>query len=231
LSGDPFASRSSASVCPGRIAQKDESDSQGAGLRRFLSLTFACTLLTFAGLARAQQIDLLVGGSTLFSPKNHTASEAFLPPAQNGAVYPSVGAQIVYDNHFGFNAETSFRYKEGLYNGYQRFRPVFYDFNAVYAPRFTHKTTGDFMAGIGGETLIFYNQYSGCPNGTGVCSANINATHFLMHAGGGVRYYFWRHFFVRPEAHYSYIVGNTTQFHSHNLMRVGASIGYTWGSR
>jgi len=200
-----------------------------SGLRRFHRLTFAGALTMLAGLAQAQQIDFMVGGSTLFSPKNQTASQAFLPPAENGGSYPGASAQIVYENHFGFNVEAAYRLNKGLYNGYQRFRPIFYDFNAVYAPRLTHKTGADFMAGVGGETLVFYDQFNSCPNGTGSCSANVNTTHFLMHAGGGVRYYFFRHFFLRPEAHYSYILGNTNQFHSHNLMRVGASIGYSWG--
>jgi hypothetical protein len=206
---------------------------RGFGIRGFRirksALTFACTLSLFAGLARAQQTDIAFSGSTPFSPKPTNASEAFLPPALNGGVYTGASVQVLNDSRFGLNAEFAARYKQGLYNGYQRYRPVFYDFNAVYAPRLTKKTAADFMAGIGGETLIFYNQFKPCDTNGGSCPGNVNTTHFLLHAGGGVRYYFLHHLFVRPEANYSYVVKNT-QFHSGNVVRVGASIGYTFGS-
>jgi hypothetical protein len=185
-------------------------------------------MVVFAGLARAQQIDIAVGGSTLFSAKSTSASLAYLPPPENGGVYPSVSAGAVFKNHFGLNIETAFRYKEGLYNGYQRYRPILSDVNGVYAPRVGHKTSADFMAGFGLETLVFYNQVGNC--NFAACPTLISSNHFLLHAGGGLRYYFWRHFFARPEAHYYYVVGNS-EFHSGNVLRLGASIGYTFGRK
>jgi hypothetical protein len=56
----------------------------------------------------------------------------------------------------------------------------------------------------------------------------VSSTHLLGHVAGGVRYYFWRHFFVRPEAHYYFVINNF-EFHSDNVFRLGASIGYTIG--
>jgi hypothetical protein len=50
--------------------------------------------------------------------------------------------------------------------------------------------------------------------------------------GGGVRYYVWHRLpnvYVRPEVHY-YHIQNNVEFNSSNLFRVGASIGYTFGS-
>jgi hypothetical protein len=100
--------------------------------------------------------------------------------------------------------------------------------NAVYAPRFDTRTGGDFMAGIGAQTVLFYNEFAPCPiNG---CQVHVNSTHFLVHAGADVKYYFWRNFFARPEAHWYYVVNNV-QFHSNNVFRVGVSIGHTFGSR
>lgn len=201
------------------------SNSQGAVLRRFLSLTFVCTIILFASLARAQELDLAASGSTLFAPKAYNASLAYPPPPLRGGTYVGASAQYVFKNHFGFNAEGIFRYHQGIYNGFQKFRPAFYDVNGVFAPRLTLKATGDFMAGVGVESLIFYNTYGGCSFAN--CTANVNSNHFLLHLGGGVRYTFWRHFFVRPEAHY-YRVINNYQFNSGNVFRAGASIGYTF---
>jgi hypothetical protein len=49
----------------------------------------------------------------------------------------------------------------------------------------------------------------------------------MEHLGGGLRYYFWRQFFIRPEIHY-YLIQNNVEFHSDNLFRASASIGYTF---
>jgi hypothetical protein len=185
-----------------------------------------CLLATLDGFATAQQIDFGIGGSTLWSPRPLSASQAFLPPAEKGGVFGSASLQYLTERHLGINVEGAFRYKEGLYNGYQFYRPVFYDVNGVYAHRLAAKTRGDFMAGVGGETLLFYNT-TNCFYGNG-CRTNVNSTHFVVHFGVGIRYYFWRTFFVRPEAHY-YFIPNNFEFHSDNVFRIGASIGRTFG--
>ena len=197
-------------------------------MRKLGLLGFACTAITLVCLARAQEIDIAAGGSTLFSNKSTSSSQAYIPPAEKGGVYPSVSAEAVFGNRFGFDVETAFRYKRGLYNGYQRYRPVLTDVNGVFAPKVGAKTTADIMAGWGLETLSFYNQFGNC---TGVCPTFISSNHFLLHAGADVRYYFWRHFFARPEGHYYYIVGNTDEFHSHNVLRLGVSVGYSFGRK
>jgi hypothetical protein len=206
---------------------KPESTSQGAVLIRFLSLTYVCTLVLFASLAHSQEIDVAVGGSTLFAPKSYNPSLAYPPPPQSGSTYVGASGQIIFPNHFGFNLEGAVRYHEGIYNGYQNYRPSFIDFNAVFAPHLARRTTGNFMAGIGVENLIFYNTFGSCSYVT--CPVNVNSTHFLLHLGAGVRYRFLGHLFVRPEASY-YRVFNNYQFASDNVFRAGASIGYTFGS-
>ncbi len=178
--------------------------------------------------ALAQEVDIAVGGSTAYSAKPTSASEAFQPPAERGGVFPSVSAQIVRDDHFGINAEFAYRYDKALYNGYQPYRPAQYDINLVYAPAVNHRTKVDLMAGIGGQTTIFYNTNNNCPSNAGVCSLHFNTTHFAAHLGIDLRRYVWRNFFVRPEVHYYRIIDNS-EFHSDNLIRMGASIGYTWG--
>ena len=46
----------------------------------------------------------------------------------------------------------------------------------------------------------------------------------MGHFGGGVRYYIYGHFFVRPEAHL-YIIKNNQEFSSPYATRVGISLG------
>lgn len=198
------------------------------GSRSRTVLLLACTLATLVAFAPAQQIDFAVSGSTLWSPKQLTASQAFLPPAETGGIYAGASLQYLTEKRLGLNIEGALRTKESLYNGYQYFRPIIYDANGVYALRLAPKARGDIMAGVGAETLLFYKQLN-C-NFAGGCRTNVNDTHFLVHGGVGVRYYFWREFFVRPEAHYYYIPNNV-QFHSDHVVRLGVSIGHTFGSQ
>ena len=191
-------------------------------------LGLALVLAALVPFAPAQQIDFAVGGSTLWSTKPLTASQAFLPPAEKGGIFAGASLQYLTEKRLGINVEGAFRAKQGLYNGSQYFRPALYDVNAVYARRMAPKIRADFMAGVGGETLLFYRQ-TNCPYAGG-CTTYVNNTHFLVHAGIGVRYYVWKTFFVRPEAHYYYIPNNF-EFHSDHVFRIGASIGHTFGSK
>lgn len=197
-------------------------------MRRSLWFTSAFTLILFGNFAHAQQTDLALGGSTLYSFKSNSASQAYVPPPERGGTYPDASAEVILPNHFGFSAEGAFRYHQGLYDGYQRFRPILYDINGVFTHRVAAKTRADVLAGFGGESLIFYNQFASCQ--AGVCPTSVNSNHFLLHTGVGVRYSFWRHFFIRPEAHY-YIILNNHEFHSDNVFRIGASIGYTFNHK
>jgi len=198
-----------------------------SGLQLRTCILIAGAMAFLAGSLTAQQIDLAGGASGIWSPRPLTASEAFQPPAESGGVYANGSLQYLGENHRGLNIEGAFRAKEGLYNNYQFFRPIFYDVNGVYARRLGAKVRGDFMAGVGGETLVFYKTID-CTYSTG-CRTNVNNTHFLTHGGVGVRYYFWRTFFVRPEVHY-YFIPNNFEFHSDHVFRFGASIGHTFGS-
>jgi hypothetical protein len=188
----------------------------------------ACVLAALVPLAPAQQIDFAVGGSTLWSTKPLSASQAFLPPAEKGGIFAGASLQYLTEKRLGINVEGAFRAKQGLYNGYQFYRPALYDVNAVYARPMAPKIRADLMAGVGGETLLFYQQ-TNCIY-SGGCRTYVNDTHFLVHAGVGVRYYVWKTFFVRPEAHY-YFIPNNFEFHSDHVFRIGVSIGRTFGSK
>jgi hypothetical protein len=191
-------------------------------LRKFALITFACTIASFA---HAQQIDVALGVGAILSSKYNTASQAYLPPAEKGGTYPSFSADVIFKNRIGFSGEVAVRAKQGLYNGYQGFRPIFYDINALFAPRLGEKASAEFMAGIGGESIRFYDRFGNCNYLT--CPTHVNSNHLLAHVGGGVRYYFWYSFFVRPEAHL-YWINKNTQFSSNYVGRIGASVGYTF---
>jgi hypothetical protein len=198
---------------------------------------FCCAVLAFAAMAwtpfseaqsQVSQINVAAGGSTFFSPKPITSSEAFVEPPLKGGLYPQLSFDALMKNHFGFNAEGTFRDHEGLYDDYQKFRPIFYDINGMYSRKVILKGTFDFLGGVGGESLLFYNEFFNCPSGS--CRAQVSANHLLLHAGVEFRYYPWlkRHYFIRPEAHYYRIIDNT-EFSTGNLLRLGASVGYTFG--
>src|SRR6202049_2200850 len=121
-------------------------------------ITSACVVLLFASLGHAQQTDFTVGANAVLSSTYNSASQTFLPPAEKGGTYASVSADILFKNRVGFNGEVAIRAKQGLYNGYQGFRPVFYDFNGVFAPRIARKVSAELMAGVGGESIVFYNR-------------------------------------------------------------------------
>jgi hypothetical protein len=205
-----------------------KASNRGLRISARFSLKTGFLLAALVSFAPAQQIDLAGGASTLWSASPHTASQAFLPPAESGGTYASGSVQYFGEKRLGINIEGALRAKQGLYNGYQFYRPILYDVNAVLAHRLAAKMRGDLMAGVGGETLLFYNQ-TNCNYSSG-CRLNVDNTHFLMHFGAGVRYYVWKNFFVRPEAHY-YFIPNNFEFHSDHVLRVGASIGHTFQRR
>ena len=132
----------------------------------------------------------------------------------------------IYANRLGYSAEVFTVYTDQYYNGFQKYRPFWYDVNAVYAPRLAKRASAFLTAGVGGQSILFYNTFSSCTFQTG-CADRVNSNHFMVHLSGGVRYNVWRRFFVRPEANY-YRVFNNSDFHSGNVLRLGVSLGYSF---
>jgi hypothetical protein len=204
-------------------------------LRKFALLALACAVLSFTNFASAQQGDIMLGGSILLSPTVNNDSVNFQPPAEKGGTYFNVSGDFIKFKHrLGFNAETSWRYKRGDYpdNG-QSVRPFLTDFNVLFQPRLNKKFGLDLFAGIGIASYRFsLPEATSCTIPTGGCTFFNSSNHFLEDLGGGVRYYVWHrlsHIYIRPEVHY-YHIQNNVEFNSPNLFRVGASLGYTFGS-
>lgn len=197
-------------------------------MRKLALLVPVFALLFLVQFASAQQGDAMFGGGTIMSSGSCDPNTGICP--EKGGFYPSVSADIVFHRRVGFQFETAWRASQATYGGPlgQPFRPILTDFNALYQPRVTKKVGLDLMGGIGWQSTRFYGI-----NGSFSCqefgSCFVSSHHFLIDAGGGIRYYVWGHFFVRPEIHYYWVNNNTNDFSSNNLFRAGASIGYTIG--
>ena len=76
-------------------------------------------------------------------------------------------------------------------------------------------------------TTRFYGLSSGpCSNPVIGCINYTGSNHFMEDLGAGLRYNFWRRFFVRPEIHY-YHIQNNQEFNSDNVFRASVSLGFT----
>jgi hypothetical protein len=197
-------------------------------LRKLAILAPVCVFLFFAQFASAQQGDIFLGGGTLLSSSNSNSTF----PSEKGGLFINLGGDVVPFKHFGVNVETAWRATQGVYGSETglNYRPILTDFNALYQPRLGKKLGLDLMAGIGAADTRLYEQGASQPG----VSNYLSTDHFMEHLGGGIRYYVWRHVFVRPEVHYYHIQSNNSLsdngvFNSNNLVRVGASIGYTIG--
>jgi hypothetical protein len=198
-------------------------------LKKLAFLAIVCALLVLSNLASAQQADAMFGFGTITSPgasQCGTTGNGNCP--EKGGVYPSVGFDVIFHKRFGLGFDTSWRGGQGTYSTFGiPYRPILLDFNAVYQPRINKKTGLDLMGGIGWQDTRFYSGNYTC--GFYSCTNYVSSNHFLVDVGGGIRYYVWGHVFVRPEAHYYWIHNNIADFTSGNIIRVGASIGYTIG--
>ncbi|ABF42693.1 hypothetical protein Acid345_3692 [Candidatus Koribacter versatilis Ellin345] len=197
-------------------------------MRKSLWLLVLLAFFSVPHLMHAQQLDAGFGVFTLVAPSNTTlTSTSFTPQSIGGGAFPAVSANYLWKNHLGIQGEVTWRASDNVYGGYQPFRPILYDFNAMYAPYLGKHVELELLGGIGGQSSRFYNAYYQCTFYG--CSDYSSSNHFLGHVGGGIRFYVWHRVFVRPEAH-AYFVHNNWEFNSGQSQRYGVSIGYSFGS-
>jgi len=173
----------------------------------------------------AQQFDAAFGVGSLIAPSASSASGNHAPVSVTGGAYPVFSADLLLKRQFGVSGELAWRSSRNLYAGFQPYRPLFYDFNGIYAPKLGKHGGAELMAGVGWESLRFYQPFLTC--GAITCTDFVSSNHFMGHFGGGLRYYFHGHFFVRPEAHL-YLIRNNVEFSSPMATRFGISLGYTF---
>jgi hypothetical protein len=175
----------------------------------------------------AQEFDAAFGVGSLAAPSASSASGNHAPVSVTGGAYPVFSADLLLKRQFGVSGELAWRSSRNLYAGFQPYRPLFYDFNGIYAPKLGKHGGAELMAGVGWESLRFYQPFLTC--GAITCTDFVSSNHFMGHFGGGLRYYFHGHFFVRPEAHL-YLIRNNVEFSSPMATRFGISLGYTFAS-
>jgi hypothetical protein len=176
--------------------------------------------------ALGQQIDIGFGISGIASPSSGTGA-TFSAPSQGGGVYPGFSGDFLLRKNLGVQGEIFWRGSQAIYNGYQPYRPLFWDFNAMWMPHLSRTLVPEFEAGIGVESIRFYNNFYTCSYVTG-CTNYTSSNHFMGDFGGGLRYYPHGNFFVRPEARF-YLIRNNVEFNSNYVTRYGVTIGYTFG--
>lgn len=192
------------------------------------------TQFASAQWASDQQVDFFVGGGTLLSSgsSNLTSNSSGLP-AEKGGLYINLGGDAIFLRpRLGINIETTWRGTQGVYvPSLLNYRPILTDFNLLWQPKLGKKVGLDLMAGIGPAATRYYEPGPSEPGTYNYVSSD----HFMEHLGGGIRYYPWHHIFIRPEVHYYHIQNNNLvssyefNFNSDNVIRVGASIGFTLG--
>ncbi|HKM85660.1 MAG TPA: hypothetical protein VJW96_05590 [Terriglobales bacterium] len=196
-------------------------------LRIAILLTFVCAALAaFSSFAEAQKVDIAFGVSTIDAPGASSADSSHAPVSLTGGTYPGFSGDVLFWHHLGIGSEIYWKANQGNYGGDTTlpFRPIFFDFNAVYSPKLASHTYLELVGGIGALDTRIYCQ--GCGNGF---NTNYSSDkHFMGDFGGGIKFYPRGGFFVRPEARL-YLVNNNLNFSSARVARYGLSIGYTFG--
>src|SRR5579864_2763544 len=196
-------------------------------MRKAVTIAVIAWIGVLTAQAWAQQVDVGFAAGSLASPGNGS----FLP-AEGGGAFVGFNGDVLFKPLFkgnvGVQAEVNWKGSQGMYAGQVPYRPLFYDFNAIYAKRFSKYFGAEALAGIGGESIRFYsNIYNNCDI-YGNCTNYVSSNHFMGDFGGGVRFYPYGNFFVRPEMRL-YLINNNVEFSSSHLVRYGVSIGYAFG--
>jgi hypothetical protein len=184
-------------------------------------------VLFLLGVAHGQQVDAAFGITTVISPTNVSSTGDHSPQTIGGGAYPTVSGDVLLRHAFGVEGEVSWRAAQNDYFGFQPYRPLFYDVNAIWAPAAGRRAGLELLGGIGAESVRFYTGQTLC-NFTS-CTNYTSSNHFLADVGAGVKLYVTKHIFVRPEVR-EYFIHNNVEFTSPYATRVGASVGYTFGT-
>jgi len=210
----------------------------GGSLLRKSALLAVLLGLFLTTAAYAQQGDATIGFGTTLSSGSNSCTFVSCTAPEKGGTYISVGADAIFHKREGIAFDATWKASQGDFAGTGiPYRPILIDFNGVYQPRLSKKVGFDLVAGIGWQDTRLYSSNYTCSYFS--CTNYTSANHFLVDVGAGVRYYAWGNFFVRPEVRFYHIVGNTDNllpnsggflgYSSNNVVRVGASIGYTIG--
>jgi len=152
-----------------------------------------------------------------------------------GGVFGVIGADFMITPHLGVNGQDAFRFSQDDYlpAAGLKYRPSFYDFNAVYEPMPGEKRIVPVLnGGIGGVRLTLYQAQ--VVSVTGITSnysypVGLNANHFQLHAAVGVKLYVTSSIFIKPQFDFHYVFNLTDQFGRNWVPRYTVAVGYTFG--
>lgn len=153
-----------------------------------------------------------------------------------GGVFGVFGVDFMFKPHLGVNGEYAFRFAQANYlpAAALKFRPGFYDFNAVYEPVSGLRVVPVLYGGIGGARIALYQSQT--VSITGITTnfsypAGLNANHFQIHGGIGVKLYIKPSLFIKPQFDIHYVTHLTDQFGRDWVPEYTVSVGYTFGER
>lgn len=194
-------------------------------MKRFSASLFMVASLLLVGTIHAQQVDAQFGISGIhsLSASSFTPTNNNNPQSLSGGVYPAFGADVILVHNLGFGGNVAWRATQGNYQDIVNYRPIFYDFNAVYARKIT-RVGFALQGGIGAQSTRFYVAPSCGIN----CTNFVSSNHFMGHLGGALRLYITPSIYVAPEIH-EYFVHNNVEFTSGNVTRYAINIGVTLG--
>lgn len=158
------------------------------------------------------------------------------PGPKIGGLFGVFGVDFMFRPHFGVNGEYAFRFAQSDYlpAAGLKFRPGFYDFNAVYEPIAGRHIVPIIEGGIGGARIALYQAQT--VSVTGITStfsypAGLNANHFQVHGAFGVKLYVKGNIFIKPQFDIHYVTHLTDQFERNWVPQYTVAVGYTFGER
>ncbi|HWX56878.1 MAG TPA: hypothetical protein VN176_20015 [Verrucomicrobiae bacterium] len=194
--------------------------------RLFTGISFLAFLLLFAAVsALGQQLDGAFSVSTFQSTSAASAGTQYSPQSIGGGAFIGASADFLLWHHLGIGGEVNWRARRNVYQAVQPFRPVFYDFNAVWAPPLGKRASAELQGGFGGTNTRFYQPFLSCNFFS--CTDFSSVNHLDGHLGGGLRVYIWHNVFLRPEAHF-YFIRHNYEFSGPAATRLGMSLGYSF---
>lgn len=194
-------------------------------------------VLGSAGFARAQNVSAYFGLGTATAKSSGRSVDTFgdgvfyNTPRLDG-LFGTFGADFMLRPHFGVGGEYSWRFSQGDYAGL-KYRPTFWDLNAIWHPTSSTRVVPEIQGGLGGANVKFYFNQRFCDAFAGCRTSNSfleSSNHFQLHFSGGVRFYFKKNLYVRPQVDVRW-VNNFTQFGSSWVPQYGVVLGYTFGER
>ena len=199
-------------------------------MKSFAFFAGFCVCVFLATSAFAQvQIDGAFSVSTVQATSAANAGSNYQPQSIGGGVFTGFSGDFLFKHHFGIGGEVNWRAHQNIYQGVQPFRPIFYDFNGVWAPPLGtgpvgHRVSAELQGGFGGTSTRFYQPFVTC--GFISCTDFTSVKHLDGHVGGGIRFYIWHGLFIRPEAHF-YFIRNNFEFSGPNATRLGVALGFS----